>query len=70
MARSVADAALVLTAMAGSDPADPATAEADAHKTDYAALAGGALTGQAAGRGRAARCFAHRPAVRARRWQS
>mgnify|MGYP003704246891 CR=1 FL=1 len=26
----------LLTAMAGSDPADPATAEADAHKTDYA----------------------------------
>lgn len=35
MARTVADAARVLTAMAGSDPADPATAEADAHATDY-----------------------------------
>lgn len=37
MARSVKDAALVLTALAGSDPADPATREADARKTDYAA---------------------------------
>ncbi|MCG6119104.1 MAG: amidase [Blastomonas sp.] len=37
MARSVTDAALVLTALAGSDPADPATAEADKRKTDYAA---------------------------------
>lgn len=37
MARSVADAALVLTALAGTDPADTATAEADARKTDYAA---------------------------------
>jgi amidase len=35
MARSVADAARVLTAIAGSDPRDPATAEADAHATDY-----------------------------------
>jgi amidase len=26
---------MMLTAMAGSDPADPATQEADAHKTDY-----------------------------------
>lgn len=36
MTRTVADAAALLTAMAGSDPADPATAEADSHKTDYA----------------------------------
>ncbi len=35
MARNVADAAAVLTAIAGSDPADLATGEADAHKTDY-----------------------------------
>jgi amidase len=35
MARSVADAALLLNAIAGSDPADPATAEADAHKVDF-----------------------------------
>jgi len=46
MARSVTDAALVLTALAGSDPADPATAEADARKTDYAAgLSSGYLQG-------------------------
>jgi amidase len=35
IARSVADAARVLTVIAGSDPRDPATAQADAHKTDY-----------------------------------
>lgn len=35
MARSVADAAAVLGAIAGSDPRDPATAEADRHATDY-----------------------------------
>lgn len=35
MARSVADAALLLKAIAGSDPADPATAEADAKLTDF-----------------------------------
>ncbi|HXE78747.1 MAG TPA: amidase [Rhodanobacter sp.] len=35
MARDVADAAALLTVIAGSDPADPATAEADAHATDY-----------------------------------
>jgi amidase len=37
MATSVRDAAMLLTAIAGSDPADPATAEADAHATDFAA---------------------------------
>lgn len=37
MARSVTDAALLLTALAGTDPADAATAEADARRTDYAA---------------------------------
>jgi amidase len=37
MAASVREAAELLTAIAGSDPADPATAEADAHKADYAA---------------------------------
>ncbi|MBC7159535.1 MAG: amidase [Porphyrobacter sp.] len=37
MARSVADAAALLSAIAGSDPADPATAEADARRVDYAA---------------------------------
>ena len=36
----------LLAAMAGSDPADPATAEADLHRTDYAAaLDAGALRG-------------------------
>jgi amidase len=37
MTRTVRDAALVLNAIAGSDPADAATAEADAHRQDYAA---------------------------------
>jgi amidase len=46
MGRSVADIAAMLTVMAGSDPADKATAQADAHKTDYAAhLAGYSLKG-------------------------
>lgn len=35
MARSVADAAALLSVIAGSDPRDPATAEADKHATDY-----------------------------------
>lgn len=35
MARSVADAAAVLTVLAGSDPRDPATADADKHATDF-----------------------------------
>ena len=35
MARSVADAAMLLGAIAGSDPADPATAEADRYKRDF-----------------------------------
>jgi amidase len=37
MTRNIRDAALMLTVMAGSDPADAATAEADKRKTDYAA---------------------------------
>jgi len=46
MARSVADAALLLNAIAGSDPADTATAEADAREVDYTAgLADASLTG-------------------------
>ncbi|WP_434781422.1 amidase [Aurantiacibacter hainanensis] len=36
MARSVRDAAMLLTAIAGSDPLDPATAEADDHAVDFA----------------------------------
>jgi amidase len=46
MARDVRTAALVLQAIAGSDPADPATAAADAHRADYlAALRPDALKG-------------------------
>jgi amidase len=46
MTRTVADAAAVLAAIAGSDPADPATAQADARKADYlAALDREALKG-------------------------
>jgi len=46
MARSVEDAAIVLTALAGTDPLDPATVEADARKVDYrAALDVGSLSG-------------------------
>ncbi len=37
MTLSVRDAAILLSVMAGSDEADPATIEADARKTDYAA---------------------------------
>ncbi len=37
MAASVREAAELLTVIAGSDPADPATADADRHKVDYAA---------------------------------
>lgn len=37
MTRSVRDAAIMLTAMAGSDPEDPATAEADKWRGNYAA---------------------------------
>lgn len=46
MARSVADAALLLNAIAGSDPADPATAEADRRRADYTSgLANASLRG-------------------------
>jgi amidase len=38
MTASVREAAALLTAMAGSDAADPATTQADRHRTDYAAL--------------------------------
>src|SRR5690606_17098604 len=37
MVLTVADAALLLSVIAGADPADPATAEADTRKQDYAA---------------------------------
>jgi amidase len=50
MTRTVADAAALLTAMAGSDPSDPATAGADAHATDYTRfLQPGALAGKRIG---------------------
>ena len=50
MSRTVRDAAALLTAMAGSDPADPDTAEADARRTDYeAALSREALRGKRIG---------------------
>ena len=35
MTRDVMDAAAMLNVMAGADPADPATTEADTHKSDY-----------------------------------
>ncbi|BBB07673.1 amidase [Sphingopyxis sp. EG6] len=50
MALTVRDAALVMSVIAGTDPADPATAEADARKTDYAAeLSVAALKGKRIG---------------------
>lgn len=46
MARTVMDAAILMEAMAGTDPADPATAGADAHRGGLvAALRPGALKG-------------------------
>ena len=46
MTTSVADAALVLSVIAGSDPLDPATVDADRHKVDYtASLATSSLKG-------------------------
>jgi amidase len=50
MAASVREAAELLSVIAGSDPADPATAEADKHKQDYAAaLDAGSLKGKRIG---------------------
>ncbi len=50
MTRTVTDAAMMLTAMAGSDPADAATAEADAQASDYTAgLSADALKGMRIG---------------------
>jgi amidase len=50
MARSVLDAAILLTAMAGSDPDDPATVAADARRADYvAALRGASVAGKRLG---------------------
>jgi len=48
--RSVADVAALLNVIAGSDPRDPATKMADAHKKDYlAALRGASLAGRRLG---------------------
>ena len=50
MTRTVRDAALILSAIAGSDPADSATAEADSHRGDFAAgLAADSLRGKRIG---------------------
>ncbi len=50
MTRTVLQAAELLNAIAGSDPADPATKEADARKVDYvAALQGASLKGKRLG---------------------
>jgi amidase len=49
MTRSVADTALLLAAMAGTDPADPITRDADARRADYAALGGASLRGKRLG---------------------
>ncbi len=55
MARTVADAAVLLTAMAGPDPADAATEAAAGHATDYTTfLDPGALDGARVGVWRAA----------------
>jgi amidase len=63
MTRTVRDAALVLTALAGTDPADEATAEADRRKTDYSAgLSAEALRGKRIGVMRFASGFGTDPA--------
>ncbi|MCU1601840.1 MAG: gatA, partial [Frankiales bacterium] len=50
MARSVGDAAALLTVVAGSDPADAATYPANAHRTDYTrAIRGASLKGMRLG---------------------
>ncbi|GAA0737579.1 amidase [Sphingomonas japonica] len=50
MARSVRDTALLFSGMVGSDPADAATAKADAYRKDYAAgLSADALRGKRVG---------------------
>jgi amidase len=50
MTRTVREAALVLSVIAGTDPADPATAEADRHRADFAAgLSANSLRGKRIG---------------------
>ncbi|MES2135766.1 MAG: amidase [Pseudomonadota bacterium] len=63
MAASVREAAELLTAIAGNDPADPATSEADRHKSDYAAgLDANSLKGKRIGVMRFASGFRTEPA--------
>ena len=67
MTRTVRQAAEMLTAIAGSDPADPATAEADKRKADYvAALDAGSLKGKRLGLMRFAVGLRHRCRARPR----
>jgi amidase len=49
MARTVADAGMLLNAISGGDAADFATANADANKSDFAALSGASLRGKRLG---------------------
>jgi amidase len=66
MTRTVRDSALVLSAIAGSDPADPATAEADRYRRDFAAgLAADSLRGKRLGVMRFASGFGTDPAFEA-----
>jgi len=66
MTRTVRQAAEVLTAIAGSDPADQATREADAKREDYAAaLSAGALRGARIGVMRFASGFGTDPLLEA-----
>ncbi|HEY0044267.1 MAG TPA: amidase [Allosphingosinicella sp.] len=66
MTRTVRDAALVLSAIAGSDPADPQTREADQHRADYAAgLSADSLRGKRIGVLRFATGFGTNPAFEA-----
>ncbi|HWH23224.1 MAG TPA: amidase [Allosphingosinicella sp.] len=63
-ARTVREAAMVLTAMAGTDPADPATSEANRRKVDYAAaLSADSLRGKRIGVMRYASGFGTDPAL-------
>jgi len=63
-ARTVREAALVMNAMAGRDPADAATAEADKRKVDYTAgLSANALRGKRIGVMRYASGFGTDPAL-------
>ncbi len=64
MTRTVRDAALMLSAMAGSDPGDPATAEADRRRENYVArLDPNALRGVRLGVMRFASGFGTNPAL-------